>query len=145
MFSNHSSDCQGTLWGLLERWPDLVLRHMNRLDLAQAVYGLRFITLLSALQNPAQYTRQNVLGLLAAYFPRPGTAGWPAAWQRYVKAFHLDGATESAELADFRRTVVKSVLRADRYFSARLTVGAEAHRGKDRTQAVLGKYLERFL
>jgi hypothetical protein len=43
------------------------------------------------------------------------------------------------ELADFRRTVVKSVLRADRYFSARLTVGAEAHRGKDRTQAVLGK------
>jgi hypothetical protein len=135
---------QGTLWGLLERWPDLVLRHMNRLDLAQAVYGLRFITLLSALQNAAQYTRQNVLGLLAAYFPRPGTAGWPAAWQRYVKAFHLDGVTES-ELADFRRTVVKSVLRADRYFSARLTVGAEAHRGKDRTQAVLGKDLERFL
>jgi hypothetical protein len=85
-----------------------------------------------------------VLGLLAAYFPRPGTAGWPAAWQRYVKAFHLDGATESAELADFRRTVVKSVLRADRYFSARLTVGAEAHRGKDRTQAVLGKDLVMF-
>ncbi len=54
--------------------------------MAQAVYGLRFITLLSALQNAAQYTRQNVLGLLAAYFPRPGTAGWPAAWQRYVKA-----------------------------------------------------------
>jgi hypothetical protein len=112
---------------------------------AQAVYGLRFITLLSALQNPAQYTRQNVLGLLAAYFPRPGTAGWPAAWQRYAKAFHLDGATESPELADFRRTVVKSVLRADRYFSARLTVGAEAHRGKDRTQAVLGKDLVMFL
>jgi hypothetical protein len=86
-----------------------------------------------------------VLGLLAAYFPRPGTVGWPAAWQRYVKAFHLeDGATESAELADFRRTVVKSVLRADRYFSARLAVGAEAHRGKDRTQAVLGKDLKRF-
>jgi hypothetical protein len=38
---------------------------------------------------------------------------------------------------------VKSVLRADRYFSARLTVGAEAHRGKDRTQAVLGKDLEK--
>jgi hypothetical protein len=57
---------------------------------AQAVYGIRFITLLSALQNPAQYTRQNVLGLLTAYFPRPGTAGWPAAWQRYVKASVLD-------------------------------------------------------
>ncbi len=86
-----------------------------------------------------------MLGLLAAYFPRPGTAGWPAAWQRYAKAFHLDrGATES-ELADFRRTVMKSVLRADRYFSARLTVGAEAHRGKDRTQAVLGKDFVMFL
>ncbi len=47
-------------------------------------------------------------------------------------------------MADFRRTVVKSVLRADRYFSARLTVGAEAHRGKDRTQAVLGKDLFMF-
>jgi hypothetical protein len=32
---------QGTLWGLLERWPDLVLRHMNRLDLAQAGLAIK--------------------------------------------------------------------------------------------------------
>jgi hypothetical protein len=35
-FLNIPPIVQGTLWGLLERWPDLVLRHMNRLDLAQA-------------------------------------------------------------------------------------------------------------
>jgi hypothetical protein len=41
---------QGTLWGLLERWPDLVLRHMNRLDLAQA--GL-------PIKNPPKKPTQN--------------------------------------------------------------------------------------
>jgi len=111
---------------------------MTRLDLAHAIYGLRFITLLSALQSPAHFTRQNLLGLLAAFFPRPDTAGWAASWQRYTAAFHLARAAEP-ERVTFRNRIVKSVLRADRYFSTRLAIGAEANREKDRTQAVLGK------
>jgi hypothetical protein len=134
-----TSSLHGAVLGLLNSWPELVLRHMARVDLAKLVGGLRFITLLAALQDPARCTRQNLLGLLAAYFPLPDSAGWKVAWEIYSAAFHL-AEVDDLERETFWDLIATSARRAVKYFQARLIIGAEEDRNRDRTQSILSKY-----
>jgi hypothetical protein len=125
------------LVGLLGSWPDLPARLMPRIDLAQLVAGLRFLTLLTVLQAPDRFTQQNVLSLLAAYFPLPASSSaWPAVWGKHVADFQLD-LTSETERESFRSMLVTSALRANKYIRARLE-GGVVEREKDRTESVLG-------
>lgn len=130
--------------GLVSAWPQLtssptLTPTLSRLDLAQLVTGLRFITLLTVLQAPDRFTYQNVLGLLSAYFPLPESAGWPAAWQRQLTDYQLETASEK-EHETFYRVAVSTARRANRYIQTRLrgTAAGPAEREKDRTESVLG-------